>query len=92
MAARAGVLKYYDYDITELRMAAPSRVTLPLRQHIGAPSVPCVSAGDAVTKGMRIAACPEGALGANLHASISGTVTAVTGDAITIEAGGNADV
>lgn len=92
VSARAGVLKYYHYEISDLRTAAPARVSLPLRQHIGAPSVPCVGVGDAVTQGMRIAACPEGALGANLHASISGTVTAVTKDAITIEAGGNADV
>ncbi|MDD2955084.1 MAG: 4Fe-4S dicluster domain-containing protein [Oscillospiraceae bacterium] len=83
-AARAGVLKYYDYRIDSLLEDAPARVSLALRQHIGAPSEPVVTSGDRVKAGDLIARCPEGKLGANLHASISGTAV-VTESAIIIE-------
>jgi len=63
----------------------PKRVVLPLRQHIGAPSEPRISSGQQVNKGDLIAAIPENALGANLHASISGTVAEV-GNSIIIQA------
>jgi len=62
------------------------RVTLPLRQNVGAPGEPVVKVGDSVKKGDRVAKIPEGKLGANLHASISGKVTAVTEQSITIQA------
>jgi Na+-translocating ferredoxin:NAD+ oxidoreductase RnfC subunit len=39
-----------------------------------------------VTVGQCIAAPPEGALGTSIHASISGTVTAVTENFVTIKA------
>ena len=61
-------------------------VKLMLRQNIGAPCVPSVKAGDSVTAGMQVAAPPEGALGTCLHASITGKVTAVTENYITIQA------
>lgn len=84
MAARLGVGTYYDCEIDNLVSVDPDQVRLPLKQHIGAPSVPLVSVGDPVRRGQRIAACPENALGANLCASIDGMVSAVD-DAITIE-------
>lgn len=84
MAARLGVVKYYDYEIDELVKLEMAQVRLPLKQHIGAPAVPAVAVGDTVSEGQLIAVCPEGALGANLCASINGVVTAVD-DAITIE-------
>ena len=62
------------------------RVTLPLRQHVGAPSVPCVQAGDVVTAGQLIAEIAPNALGARIHASISGTVESVSDSAITLAA------
>lgn len=61
------------------------KVTLPLRQNAGAPAEPVVGVGDQVQKGDLIARIPEGKLGANLHASISGKVTAVDGGSITIQ-------
>ncbi|MTV47983.1 electron transport complex protein RnfC [Heliobacillus mobilis] len=68
------------YDVAaplEDRELSISEVQLPLRQHIGAPSQPCVSIGDSVQAGQLVAAIPEGAaVGANIHASISGTVFA----------------
>ena len=60
-------------------------VEIKLKQHVGAPSSPIIKVGDQVKKGDVIAIIPEKALGAQLHASISGTVTAVS-DRITITA------
>lgn len=86
IAARAGVHAYYDYDITELAYATPSRVAIPLKMSAGAAAEPRVTAGMSVREGDLIATVPEGKLGANVHASIAGTVTGVT-DRIVIEKG-----
>lgn len=77
-----------DLDVpAPLMEGAPvSEVKLMLRQNIGAPCVPSVKVGDTVTVGDKIAAPPEGALGTCLHASISGTVTAVTDNFVSIKA------
>lgn len=48
-----------------------SRVEIPLRQHIGAKSVPIVKDGETVEKGQPIADCAEG-LSLRQHASIAG--------------------
>ncbi len=64
----------------------PQRVVLPLRQHVGAPSVPCVSAGDSVQTGQLLAEIAPNALGARIHASISGRVESVSDHAITLTA------
>ena len=61
-----------------------SMQTILLKQHIGAPCEPVVAAGDQVRRGTLIAK-PAG-LGANIHASVSGKVAAVTETAIQIEA------
>lgn len=82
-AARAGVLAYYHTDLDRFQEYRPDTVALPLNQQIGAPCQPVVREGDQVGEGQLIAKCPEGKLGANLHASIAGTVTRV-GDAIVI--------
>ena len=83
-AARAGVHKYYNYDIPNLRDYEPSRVEIPTKMHIGAPAVACVRVGDKVRVGDCIATPAEGALGAAIHASISGRVAAA-GERIVIE-------
>lgn len=85
VAARADVLEYYDRcGTSNLEVGEPAKVSLALRMHIGAPSQPVVAVGDHVKAGQLIAAIPNGALSANLHASISGVVTAID-DAICIE-------
>ena len=65
-------------------------VELPLKQHIGAPLTPTVRAGQQVRRGEPIAVRPvadgKPALGADLHASIDGVVTAVSDKSIRIEA------
>lgn len=58
--------------------------TLLLKQHIGQPAVPVVREGDRVCRGQLIAAADG--LGADLHASVSGTVSAVDGDKIVLAA------
>lgn len=60
--------------------------TMPLKQGIGAASVPVVHPEDKVNRGQLIAKIPEGKLGSNLHASVKGTVTEVTDVAIKIRA------
>lgn len=86
IAARAGVHKYYDYDIRELICDTPASVTIPLKMHIGAPCAPVVSEGDTVSVGDVIARPPEGAMGAVIHASLAGRVKTI-GSAITIVSG-----
>ena len=79
-------LDAYDVDAPmDGNTPAFGKVTLPLRQNVGAPAEPVVSVGDQVQKGDLIARIPEGKLGANLHASISGKVAAVDGGSITIQ-------
>ncbi|WP_333710251.1 4Fe-4S dicluster domain-containing protein [Pluralibacter gergoviae] len=63
----------------------PQQVTIPLRQHIGVPASPTVSVGERVSAGALIATVPDDALGAPVHASISGVVRLVDSAAITIE-------
>lgn len=52
-------------------------VRIPLKQHIGAPAQPVVNPGDVVAEGDLIGAVAPEKVGANVHASISGSVTAV---------------
>lgn len=84
LISRMGVA---DYDVPaplDERDLGVTKVTIPLQQHIGAPSVPVVSVGSRVEKGALIADIPEGRLGAKIHASISGNVVSVTDREIVI--------
>lgn len=56
------------------RLQHPGTVSIPLSQHIGAPCKCIVNKGDRVLVGQKIGAVPEGALGAPVHSSVSGTV------------------
>lgn len=80
-----------DYDrpapLTNLPIK-PDIVTIPLRQHIGVPAEPVVAKGQEVIKGQLVARVPEGKMGAEVHASISGTVEDVE-DRLVIRAKGN---
>lgn len=62
-------------------MPAPKQVFIPVHQHIGAPCVPTVKKGDSVKVGQLIADS-ENPFSAPVHASISGTVSAVTESAM----------
>jgi Na+-translocating ferredoxin:NAD+ oxidoreductase RnfC subunit len=63
---------------------AVEEVRISLSQGIGAPSLPVIAAGDQVKKGDLIAKIPEGKLGSNVHASISGKVIALGEDSVLI--------
>lgn len=54
-------------------IAVPAQVTIPLSQHIGAPSQPVVKKGDRVKVGTLIGKT-VGFVSANIHSSVSGTV------------------
>lgn len=84
ITARVGMGKYYGIDADRYIEYAPDRVRIPLRQHIGAPGAPLVEPGSRVKTGQLIAGCPDGQLGANIHASIDGRVVEV-GERIVIE-------
>lgn len=64
------------------------QVVLPLKQHAGVPARPVVQVGQVVEVGQLVAEVPEGSLGANLHASLNGQVTAVEGGIVITEAAG----
>jgi len=56
---------------------SPKTVRIPMNMHLGAPSAPCVQAGDRVRIGQVIAET-VGPLGVKVHASVSGRVTSVS--------------
>ncbi len=58
------------------RFALPDVVQIPLAQHIGAPAVAKVAKGDKVLVG-QLSAEAASFMSANIHAPVSGTVTAV---------------
>ena len=84
VAGRVNVLKYNNYVIRDLVDATIDRVEIPVKMHIGAPAEAVVNVGDHVQIGDLIARPRENALGACIHASISGKITAV-GDRSIIE-------
>ena len=63
-------------DCEVVRIPVPEKVLLPMQQHIGVPCTPTVKAGDKVSVG-QIVGDSDKFLSAPIHASISGTVSAV---------------
>ena len=84
MIARLGINEYDVPAPMQMDILPANTVKIPLKMHIGAPSTPVVQKGQQVRKGQLIADIPEKALGAKIHASITGTVTDITADAIEI--------
>jgi RnfABCDGE-type electron transport complex C subunit len=83
---RLGLTKYRIVSVAaDESEHSPESVRIPLKQHIGAPAMPVVKAGDAVKAGDLVAEIPEKALGANVHASIPGRVRRVTEQDVVIE-------
>jgi Na+-translocating ferredoxin:NAD+ oxidoreductase RnfC subunit len=73
---RPAPLKETDYQ--------PEQVTILLKQHLGLAATAVVKVGDELHRGDLVGRIPEGKLGANVHASIDGSVTAVRDNAVTI--------
>jgi Na+-translocating ferredoxin:NAD+ oxidoreductase RnfC subunit len=82
---RLGLSKYKDKPLRKGVSTDPSRIEIPLKQHIGERSVSVVRAGDSVQEGQQIAEIPEGCLGARVHSSISGVVTFCDDERVIIE-------
>lgn len=78
LAARLALAPYYGLHAHECIELTPESVFIPFSQHIGKPAVPVKAAGDTVHVGDLLAAAAEGALSANIHASIHGTITEIT--------------
>ena len=79
------VHKYKHQKPQEFRCIESKKVIIPLKQHIGKESSAIVSLNDVVKLGDLIAQVDPQALGANIHASISGKVIHIDQHAITIE-------
>ncbi|MBP3938659.1 MAG: electron transport complex subunit RsxC [Clostridia bacterium] len=76
---RGGVKVPHHKNTAELevvRMPEPKQVVLPMQQHIGAPCTPTVKVGDKVAVGQVIGDSDK-PVSAPIHASVSGTVTAI---------------
>ncbi|MBR3835839.1 MAG: electron transport complex subunit RsxC [Clostridia bacterium] len=76
---RGGVKVAHHKNTAELevvRMPEPKQVILPMQQHIGAPCTPTVKVGDTVKVG-QVIGDSEAFVSAPIHASVSGTVTAI---------------
>ena len=67
--------KEMSTTVTTFQTITPTQVVIPLSQHIGAPCTPLVQVGDRVLRGQKIGD-GEG-LCVPVHASVSGTVTAI---------------
>ena len=74
-----GVHPQYNKEMsttsTSFQIVTPKQVVIPMQQHIGAPCTPLVKVGDTVKRGQKIGD-GEG-LCVPVHASVSGTVTAI---------------
>jgi Na+-translocating ferredoxin:NAD+ oxidoreductase RnfC subunit len=84
LIARLGLSEYNVDAPMDVKDFEVYKVEISLSQHIGVPAVPVVKAGDKVVKGQLIADVEAGKLGAKIHASISGEVSAVNGNSIVI--------
>ena len=76
---KGGVHPLGNKRTTELaieKLPLPTRLYIPLQQHIGAPATAIVKPGDYVLKGQLIAQ-GQGAVSAPVHASSSGTIVAI---------------
>ena len=67
--------KWYACDKAVQEFPEPDLVVIPMSQHIGAPCLPLVKKGEAVTVGQKIG--DNQGLCVPVHASVSGTVKAV---------------
>ncbi len=84
LMARLDLTKYNKEAPLDNEVVDMKKVRIMLSQHIGAPAVAVVSAGDKVERGQMIAEPGKG-LSVAIHASISGTITDVNEKYVVIE-------
>jgi Na+-translocating ferredoxin:NAD+ oxidoreductase RnfC subunit len=86
---KLGLAQFRNVGPLSETLLQTAKVGIPLKQHLGAPCEPTVSVGDPVLKGQQIGRRPlvneKPALGAPVHASIDGTVSAIGDGIIWIE-------
>ena len=75
---RLDLLKYDKHTPYINNFPDPSSVKINLKQHVGNPTIPQVTNGEKVKKSDLIASVETGKLGANIHASIDGTIAEIT--------------
>jgi len=63
-------------EMETVKMPVPSKVVIPMLQHIGAPCTPIVKKGDRVSVGQKIGVS-DAFISAPVHSSVSGTVSDV---------------
>lgn len=88
LVGRLNVSNYVMKNTNKAEDYLPDEVSIPVKQHIGMPAKPVINVGDVVSKGQIIAAVKFEDMGANIHASIDGTVISV-GDNIVIKSQSN---
>jgi Predicted NADH:ubiquinone oxidoreductase, subunit RnfC len=85
LIARIGIRKFDQPAPLDINSTMDTDIVgIHVDSHVGAPASPMVQVGDMVTEGQMIANVPEGAMGAAVHASISGQVEAIGDGIITI--------
>ena len=85
LLSRLGLTAYNKTAPLSEDVVVPSQLKVLLSQHIGAPSVPLVKAGDVVVAGQPLAAAAENALSVGLNAPLGGVIKSVTDKVITID-------
>ena len=81
---RLNVLQYENKTPLDNSKIEPKAVTIPAKQHAGEPAEIIVNVGEHIDEQQLIARIPEGKMGANIHASISGMVTSIRNGSIKI--------
>ncbi len=89
LMARLGLTEFSNVGSLRDTLLETGKVGIKLKQHTGVACEPAVAAGDRVTKGQPVGRRPvtdgKPVLGAPVHASIDGTVTAIGDGVVWIE-------
>lgn len=89
LMTKLGLRQFRNVGPINDNLLPADRVGIKLKQHVGAPCEPSVTVGDRVAKGQTVGRPPvvngKPALGAPVHASIDGTVTAIENNVVWIE-------
>ena len=89
--AKLGLRQFRNVGPLKDTLLPADRVGIKLKQHVGPPCEPLVGVGRRVSKGQPIARPPvadgKPALGATVHASIDGVVTAIENGVVWIDNG-----
>jgi Na+-translocating ferredoxin:NAD+ oxidoreductase RnfC subunit len=89
LITKLGLRRFRNVGPLNDTLLVADRVGVELKQHVGAPCEPLVAVGQRVQKGQMIGRPPvangKSALGAPVHASIDGQITAIESGVMWIE-------